>query len=124
MGGERSSALAAALVMMVVAAATTAEAKVYHLTWSLPADSEFNVTYGDIVVFRFDAILLNLMKVDKWSFKYCKMHKATAIVIQKRTNQAPHVAVGPEILQPGSHYFVCGVTNLCDLGMKTQINVN
>ncbi|CAA0839028.1 Unknown protein [Striga hermonthica] len=127
MGGERGGALAAALVVIVVAVATIAEAKQYHVTWSIPSVPDYmDVTMDDTVLFVFDRLPMSLIQVyDKDSYDACNKVSARAKVLQTETTATPTVTIGPGNLTAGPNYFIDGNTNHCDVGgTKIQINLN
>ncbi|GLT88705.1 hypothetical protein SLE2022_067190 [Rubroshorea leprosula] len=84
----------------------------YYSNWS----SSILLFVGDSLLFKFESEFHNVMQVTRLDYESCTTKNPINALIS-----------GPAIvslMEPGVFYFICNVSNYCDLGQKVCITVH
>ncbi|KAL6645811.1 hypothetical protein ACP70R_017419 [Stipagrostis hirtigluma subsp. patula] len=103
-------------VCLLLGAANIAAAATHSVDWSFNADGWSrgkNFRAGDVLEFRYDLSLHNVVAVDAGSYYDCRPSGTWYSSGNDRIT-----------LRPGTNYFICSLNGHCGMGMKMAVNAS
>ncbi|TVU47677.1 hypothetical protein EJB05_07283 [Eragrostis curvula] len=104
-------------VCLLLGAADVAAAATHKIDWTFNADSWSqggNFRAGDVLVFKYDPALHNVVAVDRSDYEECRSSSGASY-----SSGNDHIT-----LKAGTNYFICSLNGHCAMGMKMAVTAH